>query len=101
VAGLLATELGKKLIRMLMPSPNAPPFYRCPNCKALYQVVRTKGGPETVNLEAACGICKGPFVAREGQFVLKYFLLRKAIREDSRVGRGSKQVGPARRLLDH
>ena len=100
MAGLLATELGKKLMRVFMPSPNAPPFFRCPNCNALYQVVSAKAGPETANLEAACGICNSPFVAREGQFVLKYFLLRKAIREDSRIGRGSKQAGPARRLLD-
>jgi hypothetical protein len=52
-----------------MPNPNAPPFFRCPNCNALYQVVRAKAGPETVDLEA-CGLCGGALVAREGQFVL-------------------------------
>jgi predicted Zn finger-like uncharacterized protein len=66
-----------------MPNPNAPLFFRCPNCNALYQVVRAKAGPETVDLEAACGLCGEALVAREGQFVLKYYLLRKAIREDS------------------
>jgi hypothetical protein len=75
-----------------MPNPNAPPFFRCPNCNALYQVVRANAGPETVDLEAACGLCGGALAAREGQFVLKYFLLRKAIREDSRIGRGSKRA---------
>jgi predicted Zn finger-like uncharacterized protein len=50
-----------------MPSTNAPSFFRCPNCNALYQVVRAKAGPETVDLEAACGICNGALVAREGQ----------------------------------
>ena len=63
---------------MVMPSPNPPPFFRCPSCKALYQVVKAEAGPETVDLEVACSICSGPLVAREGQFVLKYFLLRKA-----------------------
>jgi predicted Zn finger-like uncharacterized protein len=83
-----------------MPNPNAPPFFRCPNCNALYQVVRAKAGPETVDLEAACGICGGALVAREGHFVLKYYLLRKAIREDSRTRRGSKRargIAPSRR----
>jgi hypothetical protein len=65
---------------VLMASPNPPPFVRCPSCKALYQVVKGEAGPETVDLdEVACSICSGPLVAREGQFILKYFLLRKAI----------------------
>ena len=57
-----------------MPSPNPPPFFRCPSCKALFQVVKAEAGPETADLEVACSICSGPLVAREGQFVLKYFL---------------------------
>ena len=64
---------------ILMPSPNPPPFFRCPSCTALYQVVKAEAGPETVALEIACSVCSRPLVAREGQFVLKYFLLRKAI----------------------
>jgi hypothetical protein len=75
-----------------MPNQKEPPFFRCPNCNALYQVVRAKAGPETVDLEAASGMCGEALVAREGQFVLKYYLLRKAIREDSRTGRGSKRA---------
>ena len=51
----------------------------CPSCNALYQVVKAEAGPETVALEIACSVCSRPLVAREGQFVLKYFLLRKAI----------------------
>jgi hypothetical protein len=64
---------------VVMPSPNAPPLFRCPSCNALYQVVKAEAGPETVALEIACRVCSRPLVAREGQFVLKYFLLRKAI----------------------
>jgi hypothetical protein len=83
-----------------MTNQKEPPFFRCPNCNALYQVVRAKAGPEIVDFEGACGLCGGALVAREGQFVLKYYLLRKAIREDSRTGRGSKRargIAPSRR----
>jgi predicted Zn finger-like uncharacterized protein len=69
--GLLARILAKSF----MPSPNAS-LFRCPNCNALYQVVRAKAGPKAVDLETACGICGGVFVVREGLFVLKYFLLQ-------------------------
>ena len=77
------------MLRALMPNPNKSSFFRCPGCNALYQVVRAKVGPETVDLKTACCICSGPLVAREGQFVLKYFLLRKAAR--ARAGQSFKR----------
>jgi hypothetical protein len=86
---MLAVRSDAKMLRALMPNPNKSPLFRCPNCNALYQVVRAKVGPETVDLKTACCICSGPLVAREGQFVLKYFLLRKAAR--ARAGQGSKR----------
>jgi len=49
------------------------------NCGAFYQVVEVEAGPETDNREIKCRACGGPLVGREGKFVLKYFLLRKAI----------------------
>jgi predicted Zn finger-like uncharacterized protein len=54
-------------------------FFTCPNCKALYEVVKVEGGPETDKREIRCSACGGPLAGREGKFVLKYFLLRKAI----------------------
>ena len=51
--------------------------FNCPNCDALYQVVRAEAGPETIDGELACLVCDGPLAARDGEFVLKYFLLRK------------------------
>jgi hypothetical protein len=54
------------------------PTFNCPNCSALYQVVRQEAGPETVDRETTCRSCGGPLPGREGKFVLKYFLLRKA-----------------------
>ena len=77
--GQLRFELARSVAAARYAGPNAPPLFRCPSCKALYQVVKAEAGPETVDLEVACSICRGPLGAREGQFVLKYFLLRKAI----------------------
>ena len=46
---------------------------------AFYQVVEVEAGPETDNREIACRVCGAPLVGREGKFVLKCFLSRKAI----------------------
>jgi hypothetical protein len=54
-------------------------FFTCPKCKALYEVVKVEAGPETDKREIICSACRGPLAGREGKFVLKYFLLRKAI----------------------
>jgi predicted Zn finger-like uncharacterized protein len=59
--------------------PAAFNTFTCPNCGAFYQVVKVEAGPETDNREIKCRACGGPLVGREGKFVLKYFLLRKAI----------------------
>jgi predicted Zn finger-like uncharacterized protein len=54
-------------------------FFTCPKCKALYEVVKVEAGPETDEREIMCSACGGAFAGREGKFVRKYFLLRKAI----------------------
>jgi predicted Zn finger-like uncharacterized protein len=51
--------------------------FTCPNCNALYEVVKAEPGPETVDRAVACRSCGGPLAGRDGNFVLKYFLLRK------------------------
>jgi hypothetical protein len=81
-----------------MPDPNAVPLFRCKSCFALYQVVKAPAGAETVDRELACRVCNGSLAAREGQFVLKYFLLRKASRMDvQRARQGSVRAKPAAR----
>ena len=50
--------------------------FQCPRCRALYQVIKCEAGPETDNRQIACRSCDKPLVGRDGQFVLKYFLLR-------------------------
>jgi hypothetical protein len=53
--------------------------FTCPNCKALYEVVKVEAGPETFNRDITCQVCGSPVSGREGKFVLKYFFLRKGI----------------------
>jgi hypothetical protein len=67
---------------VVMAGGRSPAFnsFTCPNCNALYQVVKVEAGPETDDREITCRACGGPLTAREGNFVLKYFLLRKGIR---------------------
>jgi predicted Zn finger-like uncharacterized protein len=52
----------------------SPPF-KCPNCEALYQVERIEAANDR---EIRCRDCGGPLRAREGQYALKYFLLRRS-----------------------
>jgi hypothetical protein len=54
--------------------------FTCPNCRALYHVVKAEAGPETDSREIVCRACGRPLAGRDGGFVLKYFLLRKADR---------------------
>ena len=55
------------------------PFFTCPNCEATYHVIKAEAGPETANREIDCRACGGPLPGREGDFIVKYFLLRKAV----------------------
>ena len=53
--------------------------FNCPNCNALYQLVKAEAEPETNNRrEITCRACGGPLPGRDGIFVCKYFLLPKA-----------------------
>ena len=64
-----------------MPGGRPPSFnpFTCANCGASYQVVKVEAGPETGNREITCQVCGAQLAGREGNFVLKYFLLRKGI----------------------
>jgi hypothetical protein len=54
------------------------PSFQCPNCNALYQLVKVEADPRTTDREITCRSCGGPLPGREGKFILTYFLLRKA-----------------------
>lgn len=60
-------------------------LFNCPNCSALYQIIKIEAGPETVDREITCRVCGGPLQGREGNFVLKYFMLRKAGRKQGDI----------------
>ena len=70
-----------------MAAGKSPPLFTCPNCKALYQLIKVEAGLETADTKIRCQVCGGPLVGREGKFVLKYFLLREAIRRERRKWR--------------
>jgi hypothetical protein len=72
-----------------MPGGRPPAFGRftCPNCDAYYQLVKVEAGPETRDGEIVCWVCGAPLAPRDGEFVLKYFLLRKAARRHERQKR--------------
>ena len=52
--------------------------FTCPNCQALYHVVKVKAGPETVDRPLGCRACGEPLPSREGSLVLKYLMVRKS-----------------------
>ena len=72
-------------------------FFKCPSCAALYQVVKAEAGPETKYTEIGCWICGAPFAPRDEEFVLKYFLLREAVRPTgaSKASTRHRNVTPA------
>jgi predicted Zn finger-like uncharacterized protein len=49
--------------------------FKCPNCGTFYQIVKADAGPETDDRQIKCRACGAPLNARDGQFVLKYFLM--------------------------
>ena len=67
------------------------PFFKCPNCEALYHIVKVEAGPQSADREITCRACGGPLPGREAKFVMKYFLLRKNPAA-SKNGRGHSVV---------
>jgi hypothetical protein len=68
--------------------------FNCPNCGALYEVVRVEAENVAVDRELACLSCGAPFQARQGWFVLKYFLLERsyaAVTPRHAVGAGARR----------
>jgi predicted Zn finger-like uncharacterized protein len=59
---------------------NRPPLFFCPNCKALYRVIKTEAGPETTDQDVICQECKAPFPAREGRYLFSNILCCERVR---------------------
>ena len=56
--------------------------FTCPKCSSLYEVVRAEAAP-AVDLNITCPICGGPLPARQAQYALRYYLLRRTDRGQS------------------
>ena len=67
--------------------------FTCPNCKALYQIVKVEAGQETKDREISCQVCGRALAGRDDKFALKYFLLREGIR---RKRPGTAKAGKTR-----
>jgi predicted RNA-binding Zn-ribbon protein involved in translation (DUF1610 family) len=57
-----------------MGTSTSTPF-ACPNCGAQYEVVRVETDTVVVGEQITCRRCGGPLHAREGRYILKYFLV--------------------------
>jgi predicted RNA-binding Zn-ribbon protein involved in translation (DUF1610 family) len=75
-----APQCGNGSDRQRIAVKTAEVNFICPNCGSLNEVMKAGAVPEAIDPDIACPTCGGPLPAREGQFVLKYFLLRKTCR---------------------
>jgi uncharacterized paraquat-inducible protein A len=50
--------------------------FQCPQCDAVYQVVRVEA-ESACDRDINCPVCHAPLRSRDGQFILKYFLMGK------------------------
>jgi hypothetical protein len=55
-----------------------PTEFVCPECGSGYKVVRVKADADLPYRLIYCRVCKHPLTAMDGEFVLKYFLVRRA-----------------------
>jgi hypothetical protein len=63
--------------------PPAP--FRCPHCGTDYKLVRARAEEIGKDRGVTCLSCDGPLTAREGAFVMKYFLVDKPAPRQNRA----------------
>jgi len=67
-----------------MPTPLSTRF-DCPKCGTPYTLLRVEADATSEDSAIACTVCGAPLLARDEQFVLKYFLMRRnGTRQDAR-----------------
>jgi predicted Zn finger-like uncharacterized protein len=49
--------------------------FTCPQCGSRYKLMRVKPGPRTTNRAVHCTVCRHSLAPRDGEDVLKYFLI--------------------------
>jgi hypothetical protein len=55
---------------------NNPTEFVCPGCGSSYKVVRVEADADLPHRLLHCRVCKHPLTAMDGEFLLKYFLVR-------------------------
>ena len=69
--------------------------FQLPHRNAPYQIIKVEAGPETITDRwVTCQNRAGALPARDGNSLIKYFLLREAARSDPRARRGSQRQRP-------
>lgn len=58
--------------------------FQCPNCDALYQLIRIETDSVTADRQIECLTCGAPLQGRDGRYLLKYFLLGSSQRVGKR-----------------
>jgi hypothetical protein len=76
---------------------NNPTEFVCPGCGSGYKVVRVEADADLPHRLLHCRVCKHPLTAMDGEFLLKYFLVRPSEKdpagERGLVGTKSKPKG--------
>ena len=91
----LISSLGVNEWGLCMSTKSAAVHFNCPHCNALDQIIKVEAGPETITDRwVTCRNCTGALPARDGNSLIKYFLLREAARSDPRARRGSQRQRP-------
>jgi hypothetical protein len=68
-------------------------LFDCPNSNAQYKLVRAEADPVATYRQIECYHCGGPLKGREGQLILKYFLVD---RPRTQTQAKSREVDPAK-----
>jgi hypothetical protein len=63
----------------------APAPFVCPHCAAQYKLIRVEATSSTPYREIICLSCGAPLAAREGAYVLKYFLVQQPSQRQRRT----------------
>jgi len=66
-----------------------PTEFVCPGCGSGYKVVRLKADADLPHRLIHCRVCKQPLAAIDGEFVAKYFLLRRGKAKRQKAPQGS------------
>jgi hypothetical protein len=56
---------------------NNPADFVCPGCQARYKLVRVRSEARSRGFPLHCKVCKQPLAAKDGEDVLKYFLISR------------------------